>query len=165
LIISFQSALAADCAYFFYGNGCPHCARAEPTIQQLQQQGVLVQTFEVYQNRTNAMLLQEFFNAKGIPEEEQGVPVLFYSNGYLVGDSPIIERAPAVLSPAGNSPCPTTQQNNATGIVGDFSLSKITQMQPLELLFFVGGAAIVDSINPCAIAVLLILLLADQEPP
>jgi len=150
-------AYAGDCAYFFYGNGCPHCANAESAVKGLNATGVNVQFFEVYQNNSNALLLNDFFEARNVPREQRGVPALFYSGGYLLGDKPIIENSSGVLNPRGNAPCPNPQEN-VTGMSAPGSVSSLKNMDSVELLLFVGGAALVDSINPCAIAVLLILL-------
>ncbi|OIO23885.1 hypothetical protein AUJ65_02720 [Candidatus Micrarchaeota archaeon CG1_02_51_15] len=149
---------AADCAYFFYGTGCPHCALAEPAVRQLQENGVSITSFEVYGNASNAELLNEFFSSRGIPAHERGVPALFYSNGYFLGDRAIAEEAGKTLSGNGTRPCPTA--SNGNGTFHSSAASPSRQMGSAELIFFVAGAAFVDSINPCAIAVLVILLSA-----
>lgn len=150
-------SFSADCAYFFYGIGCPHCANAEPVIVALQMSGIQIYEFEVYQNSTNAMLLNSFFEANNVSTSSRGVPVLFYSGGYLIGDKPIINNAPYLLSANGTKPCPSLENTNITVAISS-SASPASRLSGMELIMFVGGAAIVDSINPCAIAVLLILL-------
>ncbi len=159
LLFSASPVIAGDCAYFFYGNGCPHCANAEPVVKQLTDAGADIRYFEVYQNSSNALLLNDFFEANKIPREQRGVPALFYAGGYLLGDKPIIDNAAKAVNANGNAPCPSPNEN-VSGVTAPQSVSTFKTMSFTELLVFISGAAIVDSINPCAIAVLLILLSA-----
>jgi len=156
LVFLIGIAHAADCAYYFYGIGCPHCARAEPVIKGLEVSGVEIHRFEMYQNSSNALLLNMFFDANNVSQRNMGVPALFYSGGYMIGDRAIIDKAPYVLSYNGSQPCPLP------GEIGEMAIfsaaSPATKMTFMELVLFAGGAALVDSINPCAITVLLILL-------
>jgi cytochrome c biogenesis protein CcdA len=157
LLLLIGAIYSADCAYFFYGIGCPHCARAEPVIKGLELGGVEIYEFEVYQNSTNALLLNSFFDAYNVSQHSRGVPALFYSEGYMIGDRPIIEKAPNLFSSKGSMPCPTPGEINGEVAISS-EASPASRMTTPELILFVGGAAFVDSINPCAIAVLLILL-------
>lgn len=65
LFIPQQNVFAQDSSqtniYFFWGQGCPHCAKAEPFLKKLDQQysDVTLYDFEVYYNRTNQKLLHE----------------------------------------------------------------------------------------------------------
>ena len=145
------------CAYFFYGQGCPHCGRAEIFLDEMQQKypNLEITRFEVYQNRDNLLLLTDHFNAHNISEEERGVPVLFIGETYLVGDMPIIYGLEPMVQDIRSLECPTLEAKNGYGQAGPTS-----PLEGIGLEFFavVVGAALVDSINPCAIAVLLILL-------
>ena len=66
--------------YFFYGDGCPHCAEEKPFLEQLESQypSLTVKQYEVYNNRENAELFMKFAEAYG--ETARGVP------GTFVGD-------------------------------------------------------------------------------
>ncbi len=157
LLMLMSASFSADCAYFFYGIGCPHCAQAETVITALEMSGVEIHEFEVYRNSTNAMVLNAFFDAYNVSDSSRGVPVLFYQDGFMIGDKPIIQRAPYVLSANGTMACPSLNQTDGEIAISS-SASPVSKISGIELILFVGGAAIVDSINPCAIAVLLILL-------
>ncbi len=149
-ILLLAPALAGDgCAYFFYGQGCPHCGTALPIAAQLQGEGYQVEVYEVYSNGENAKLLNDLFEAYNVPMNYRGVPVAFFGNRYLVGDVPIIQGLPEGIRGA---ECPHIEVEGAIGTAGDSSPAQEIS------LWLLTGAAFVDSINPCAIAVLLILL-------
>lgn len=106
---------------------------------------------EVYFHKAN---LQEFLKkcqeAK-IPESERGIPMLFYHGRCAVGDKPIMEFIDKII---------------AKEISGKKETEQITvpqqgtifhKLKPISLLAVVGGAA-ADSINPCAFAVLILLI-------
>ncbi|MFA6272684.1 MAG: hypothetical protein WC693_06380, partial [Patescibacteria group bacterium] len=46
--------------YFFWGNGCPHCAEEEPFLEQLKAKypNIEIRDFEVWYNKDNQKLLQ-----------------------------------------------------------------------------------------------------------
>jgi len=159
LINLFAIASAEEtCAYFFYGDGCQACATVHPYISELNQQdGISVKEFEIYQNRDNLLLLNEFYDAYDVPTNSRGIPTVLINGKYLIGVKPITENLESEIITNVGAPCPSLDNGKATGIAG--------QADPTERfgglsLLTVAGAAFVDSINPCAIAVLLILLSA-----
>ncbi|MEM5804791.1 MAG: cytochrome c biogenesis CcdA family protein [Candidatus Aenigmatarchaeota archaeon] len=154
-----QEAPGATCVYFFYGDGCPHCARVEPFIDNVESayEGVEIHRFEIYRNRTNAVLLNEYFGAYGVPNDERGVPAAFISDRYMVGDTPIIAGLEDAIMKNRGAACPAPNGIEATGTSG--AASPMEALGSLSIITVI-GAALVDSINPCAIAVLLILLTA-----
>jgi len=145
------------CIYFFYGDGCPHCARVEPMINQLEleYQNLEVHKFEIYNNRSNALILNDYFDIYNISDKDRGIPAVFISNKYLIGDKPILENLENEIKNNPEVECPEIEEIQATGITG--ATSPLEKLKALSLVTVI-GAAIVDSINPCAIAVLLILL-------
>jgi len=158
LSISFATAQESSCVYFFYGEGCQHCAKVEPVINNLEVQSqfpVTVQRFEIYNDRSNLVLLNKYFDAYNIPESERGIPVVFLKDKYYVGDEPIISNLYDDLSKKSSPECPSLESVSATGESGNTSPTE--KLGALSILTVI-GAALVDSINPCAIAVLLILM-------
>lgn len=146
------------CVYFFYGDGCQHCAKVEPLISKLEIQShyaVKIHKFEIYNNRSNMVLLNQFFDSYNIQDADRGVPVVFIGNRYLIGSKPILENLESAIKDNLGSDCPRLNGQNATGATG--STSPLEKLSSLSLLTII-GAALADSINPCAIAVLLILL-------
>ncbi len=163
-IFSFASQVwAADagnktCAYFFYGNGCPHCAKVEPFINEIEAKypNLEVHRFEIYNNKSNLVLFNKFAYSYGIPENESGVPTIFIGNTYLVGDEPIVKKLEHEIESNIGVGCPDLEKIvNPLGETGPTSQTK--PLGELSLVTVI-GAALVDSINPCAFAVLLILL-------
>jgi len=147
----------STCLYFFYGNGCPHCAKVESFINQLGEKhpDLGIHKFEIYDNRQNALLINNYFDAYNISNDQRGIPAVFISNEYLIGDKTILENLESKIVSNNGAECPELEKKQLLGLA-----SVMTPLQNLKTLSFVTviGAAIVDSINPCAIAVLLILL-------
>lgn len=150
LILLSNSALAQDsCLYFFYGEGCPHCGKVEPFIRQVAEDPTIrVEVFEVYNQRENSVLLQKYFSAYDVPQNQRGVPVVFIGDTYLVGDTPILDGLEFKIDEFRGYGCPSLENGSSEPPESIESLSLAT----------VVSAAFVDSINPCAIAVLLILM-------
>lgn len=149
-----SGATGQSSAEFFYGNGCPHCAVVEPYIDQLEQiyPDIIFNRYETYDNRGNLLLLEKKFSQYDVPIDDRGVPAVFVNDKYLVGDQSIIQNLEPLL--VGLSEADSNEENR--------EVEPIAQPGGLKGLTItaVVGAAFVDSINPCAIAVLLILLSA-----
>ncbi len=137
---------ANTCIYFFYGNGCPHCGQIEPYLEELETKytNINIQKFEIYSNRENANLLNKYFDEYNVQMDLRGIPAIFIANKYLIGNLQIQNNLENELIQNQGTNCPQLNENN-------------NQLSELSLITII-GAAFVDSINPCAIAVLLILL-------
>jgi len=63
--------------YFFWGEGCPHCARAKPVLEDLANQNpeVALYEFEIYNNAENGVIFSEIAQAYGV--EPRYVPTIF----------------------------------------------------------------------------------------
>ena len=161
VILNLFAAASADetCAFFFYGEGCPHCGKVQSYIAELNQQpDIKIEIFEIYNNKENMILLHDFYDAYNVPTNSRGVPTVLINGKYLVGDKPILENLETEISANLGSACPSLEDGLIIGVTGQSSPTT-EKLGGLSLLT-VTGAALVDSINPCAIAVLLILLSA-----
>ena len=165
LIVSATSALGSKISYadekfqvdFFYGDGCPHCAKVEPVIDELETKfpQVLFNNYEIYHNQNNALLLYKFYDEYQVPQEYRGgVPIVFVGDEYFLGDSPIIDNLENRIIK--NLPLIPNKTDIKTPEID----KTITPAEKSYSLWAIAGAAVVDSINPCAIAVILILLTA-----
>ena len=169
---------------FFWGEGCPHCEKVKPLIEDLSHRysGIEFRSYEVYGNQANARLLLQRYAEYDAPNE-RGVPVVLIGRTLLLGDQPIIDSLenviiselalvqptiqsePAVPEPVAvptEQPAVEAETNilEATnGLTAEEPSLPIYDNKPYSL-WAITGAAVVDSINPCAIAVLLILLTA-----
>jgi len=161
--------------YIIYvGDGCPHCANVEAYVEKNDLEKFLPIVFkEVYNNRENAQEFNKVADRIGAPMNRRGVPFMVYGNQYWIGDKPIIE----VLENAyqnvkaeeeknqqvqeGGQASSSTEQGSVTQ---DTSSGTTESEKPNALkeagvtLPILIGAALVDSINPCEFAVLVILL-------
>jgi thiol-disulfide isomerase/thioredoxin/uncharacterized membrane protein HdeD (DUF308 family) len=73
--------------YMFWGDGCPHCAEAEPFLEGLAQKypGVELRFYEVWNNADNLQLLKDMAAKAGF--EPTAVPTIFIGDRYWTGYS------------------------------------------------------------------------------
>jgi len=71
--------------YFFWGDGCPHCAKEEIFLSKLEKEksNLVIHRYEVWHNKENADLLAKI--AKNINLNVSGVPILFVGTENVVG--------------------------------------------------------------------------------
>ena len=88
------------CVYEFYGQGCPHCGKVENFLNTIEKAypNVEIHRFEIYNNRENLILLQDYFDAYNVPDSHRGVPVVFISDKYLAGEIPIINNLESLIN-------------------------------------------------------------------
>jgi len=140
----------------FYGNGCPHCKKVEDLIKENKvTEKIDLAQKEVFFNRTNLTELNTYLAKFNLTNDKIGVPFLVINSGidcnYVNGDQNIIEYFTQTLT-AKWFTCKDTSFSGSAAAT-DISLGK-------RLSFFgvMLPAAISDSINPCAFAVMLLLL-------
>ncbi len=141
--------LASDEIIFFWGQGCAHCAKVESYIQKENLHKVFnIEEKEVNFNQKNREEFMKICDDYNISLSNRGVPLALIDGKCIEGDSNIIQTLKQKLEENQNcdnqdtcSPQPLPSKND----------SKLTL--PLIL-----GAAGVDAINPCAFAVLIILM-------
>lgn len=73
--------------YFFWGQGCPHCAQEKPFLQELEKKypELEVKSFEIYYSQENQELFQK--TAQAYNTSPQGVPTTFIGKNFIVGFS------------------------------------------------------------------------------
>jgi cytochrome c biogenesis protein CcdA/glutaredoxin len=143
------------CIYLFYGQGCPHCEQVKPLIDELavKYPQVQLKTSEIYFNTTNQAMFREFLQRYGVAED--GVPTIFIGDRVLIGETAIrTQLEERIIWYTNNTEvCPATYTKSG-GLPYDLSPSTPIDLTVPSILI----AAAVDSINPCAFAVLIILL-------
>ncbi|MGD1005497.1 MAG: thioredoxin family protein [Methanoregulaceae archaeon] len=79
--------------YFFYGEGCPHCAIVMPLIVNLSKKypDAHIQILEVWQNETNQGIYNSVNQQMGI-SQLPGVPEVIIGKTILVGDRDIPQQ-------------------------------------------------------------------------
>ena len=97
VLILGDSAGSDITVYFFWAIGCSHCAKAEPTIDRLEDKYAQV-TFlrlEVTRNDTNRDLYNNFNNLFNV--QDRVVPSVFVGDHALIGEDPIINDLESIL--------------------------------------------------------------------
>ncbi len=71
--------------YFFWGEGCPHCAHEKPFLEEMHQKypEIELKMFETWHNQENAKLFQQVAEAYGTTA--RGVPTTFIGDKHWVG--------------------------------------------------------------------------------
>lgn len=77
--------------YFFWGDGCPHCAKAKPFLQELaaENPNIKVNDYEVWHNPENQLVFIDMAAAYGF--EPHGVPTIFICDSYFEGYSDLVQ--------------------------------------------------------------------------
>lgn len=147
--------------YFFYGDGCPHCADEKPFLEQIQinYSDIKVNYYEVWYNQENAAFFKEKMSEYGM--KPTGVPTTILDDKVWVGFSDTIQdeisEKAAFCSNVGcgiDIPGNTTKNENIVNlpIFGEVDVSE------MGLLGFTLLLGTLDGFNACAMWVLTFLL-------
>ncbi len=144
--------------HFFYGRGCSHCGKALEFLDSLDREypSLRIETHETYFNQSERELFEQMTSAFG--EEIEGVPTTFVDNKIIVGFSDSISvsignEVKKCLEEGCENPINKIKDNETIKLIGD----KTTAFEKLTIPAVISAAA-VDAINPCAFAVLIILV-------
>ena len=145
------------CIYYFYGNGCPHCANVKPVLNELEAKypNIHIHRLEIYYNKTNQDLFNSYCSEYDI--EKKGVPFVAIDKEYFMGDKPIIdnlENEIRRLSSTG-SECPIPDYCGGIINGNQTNISPAKQKLTIPLILTAG---LTDGINPCAFSVLIFLV-------
>jgi len=160
--------------YFFWGEGCPHCAEEEPFLEDLARRypQLKVEDFEVWYHAANRNLFNKM--AAAFNFTPSGVPVTFIGGRYWIGFTQDMgEEIEAYAVACIESGC----QDAGAGIMpgheksSDEIIAEATQTGTLKvpligevnlntqsLALSTALIAFVDGFNPCSLWVLSILL-------
>jgi thiol-disulfide isomerase/thioredoxin len=139
---------------FFYGQGCPHCAEAKIFLEELQEKypHLEVKEYEIYTHPDNQQLFLQF--CQRYETEPLGVPMFFMGEKYFLGfnkgtiGQEIENYLQGILSNEGPIKVEENNQLQNSSSVVDFTWAKIFSL------------AAADAVNPCALAVLSLMLIA-----
>ncbi|MEM7821434.1 MAG: thioredoxin family protein [Candidatus Aenigmatarchaeota archaeon] len=74
------------CVYFFWGQGCPHCAEEKPFLEELKKKyPIEVYDFEVYFHEENLNLWRKICEKNNL--QASGVPMTFIGSRAFIGFS------------------------------------------------------------------------------
>lgn len=141
----------------FYGNGCPHCAQVEEYIKDNKiSKKFDLQQKEVFFNKKNFNEFNGYLQKHQLTYENIGVPFLIINSGadcdYINGSSNIIDYFSGKLAQITAAACKDTAWTWWTQMI------EKSLQQRIAFFWIMLPAAISDSINPCAFAVMLLLL-------
>jgi cytochrome c biogenesis protein CcdA len=147
-------------AIYFYSQDCPRCQEAENYL-------VKNKFFEKYEIKKidvsgpyNLGYLNEFFDALGVNEDKRGWPVIFFGSRMLIGSQAIVDDFADEMDLYGNNEIPTPDE-----IGGSVKSEKESNPEKIENIKLARGvllnAALVDSINPCMMGVIMVLFFAN----
>ena len=113
--------------------------------------------FEVFANRDNLRLLNEYFERFNVPVADRGVPAVFVGSSYLVGDADILDGLEGLLQSCSDGDGSSVVVDELVEEGGAYGSEGSDGMGCLSFLA-ITVAALVDSINPCSMAILFFLL-------
>lgn len=150
LLIRDVSAQEKKSAVYFYADWCSHCKKVNAFFKEKG----FYEKYNIvklnYDDKDNRELLEKVFRAKGY--KASGVPTIIIGERVLSGDQPIIDNFEKEIEKSETSAVDFVNSIKAGSLKKD---SEKTGAVPLSMLV---SAALVDAINPCAFAVLIILL-------
>ncbi len=178
-LVLFGLSFALDIE-FYYGQGCPHCAVTGETLRAMADEyNLSISAHEIYYNAEERSAFMREYERFGQDINTGGVPTTIVEHGTMVLGGMPEETWGRLFSECMESGCPegaytyitlpaalgngtqNASQQNGTGDGGQVQL-----MDPVEerngagtmALSVLIGAAVVDSVNPCTIAVMVLLL-------
>jgi thiol-disulfide isomerase/thioredoxin len=167
--------------YYFWGNGCPHCAKQKPYMEEFKKKypEVRFYDYEIYYNKKNVGLLQEAAQALGV--SNIGVPFTIIADTPFVGftEGMVPQMEERIKEALANS-----HTDSVAGIVGAKSAvpkeskpvesdegdavktgAKIAlpllgelNLEKMSLPMLTVTLGVLDGFNPCAMWVLLFLI-------
>ena len=146
---------------YFYSETCVHCKNIKPLLKEIEKSNKETVQFRRYEVRVSQRardLFDVFLNAYGVPVSQGGTPSIFIGDTALIGEDEVKERLANIISFCKDNSCPL--KNGLDDEVGGLKtrpLPKTEGRGEMNLAVILGAAAI-DSINPCAIGVLLLLI-------
>lgn len=152
--VSAEDLIDKKKAVYFYSETCVHCEKVDEyfteeniydlyTIEKIEASGPY-----------NASYLNNFFDVFSVPADKRGFPVIFFQDKMILGDEPIIKNFLAEIEKVDASELPTPEKVSALLNV-NMNDGKASADVSLIVLIW---AALVDAINPCAFAVLILLV-------
>lgn len=146
----FQESQDKPTIVFFYSTTCPHCDQVEEYLKNLNSSEFDLKN---YQASTNSEKFSKYIENHSVPARYAGaVPTVFIGEDSAVGSRNSIDLIGEKLNDE-TEDSRTSEEDNEKGQQQD-------QEKVLSGTGFIGflGLAVTDSINPCALAVLLILV-------
>jgi cytochrome c biogenesis protein CcdA len=142
-------------AVYFYGDGCEHCEKVRPLIAGLREKypELQLQELEVYHNTSSQQKFVEMTGRYNL--SNPGIPIIFIGDQALVGESGIRDHFEERI---------LAEKERAAACNTTVTASASPENCPPATVALTPGKvivpALVDSLNPCALSVLIFLLIS-----
>jgi len=146
-------------AVLFYANWCPHCQKVDAFLKEkgfFEKYNIVKLNFD---EKKNQQLLGEIFAIRAPKKldgskSEAGIPALIVDDQLIAGDQPIITRFESAME---------NSKGTAQEFLASLGQSKVATVENAPVknevpIFVLLLAALADAANPCALAVLILLL-------
>lgn len=131
---------------YFYSMDCPYCEEFEAHLDKLDESDIQVKKYRV---SLNTEMFKAFLEEYDVPRDVWGAtPTIFVGDEYAVGADRAKALVNETLAENQDVPAPDLLESYSTG----------PQPVTLDLVGTLAVLAAGDAVNPCALAVLLILL-------
>lgn len=145
-------------AIYFYGDGCSHCENVKPLIADLvaRYPELHLEKLEINNNQTNrekylAMRLQYKLGTGG------SLPTIFIGENALVGETEVKDQFEEKILAEKQRIASSTLAISGNQTPAGLGIPPVTPaLSPYMVIF----AALVDSMNPCGLSVLVFLLIS-----
>ena len=142
-------------AILFYADWCPHCQKVKAYFNQ---QGFFdkydIQELN-FDEPANKELLSKIFEAEG-QKDGAGIPAIIIDDKLISGDQPIINGFAAAIESSKGTAADFVDGLRGGKVSSNASVNSDSSINiPMWMLL---GAAFADAANPCALAVLILLL-------
>lgn len=143
-------------AVYFYGDGCAHCETIQPLLDELRQKypDLHLEMLEVYHNATNQQTFVEM--NRQYNTGNSGIPVIFIGDQALVGETEIKDHFEERILAEEQRTTPCTSNASPLSSQHQENCSHAASLS----IPVVTVAALADSSNPCALSVLIFLLVS-----
>lgn len=133
--------------YYFYAEDCSHCKEITILIEELEAKfpEISVSKFEISDNRTNSELFNTLIQVYNPPAVD--IPAVFIGNKTLIGYGLTKEKLELAILFCMRNKC-----------LDPLSILDIETEQQSPLMLLLIGTALIEGINPCGFAVLIVLL-------
>jgi len=167
---AFSLAAAKPQIIYFYQQSCQECKKIEPFLDNIQKKyhdKIIFEKLELTRVQENRNAFFAFAARYDLETSKLGVPLIFVGQSALLGEEAIVNDLESDIKSNLKNPSPLkisleeakkipATSSQEIGCV-DKTVCKATQTSGVTLPLVIGAAA-VDSINPCAIAVLILLV-------
>ena len=140
---------------YFYGDGCEHCEKVKPVLASLKERypELQVEAREIWYNQTNQQTFAEMSRQHGL--QNAGIPLVVIGDTVLAGDVTIISHLEEniLLEKERIASCTTTSPESVPEPACTDTIHGLTPQMVVV-------PALIDSLNPCALSVLVFLLIS-----